>query len=144
MLSSETKVEQFERYGSADLSYYTDEGRFGVAAFSQRGSASFVFRAIPAAPDPHGLGLPEVVHSWADAMRGLVVVTGPTGAGKSTTQAALLDLVNRHRTCHILTIEDPIEYMHNDRRQWSATGKSGSMRPPTTSPCAPPCARTRT
>jgi twitching motility protein PilT len=116
LLSSDTKREHFERYGSADLSYYTDQGRFRVAAFSQRGSASFVFRAIPAAPDPDALGLPEVVHSWADAMRGLVVVTGPTGAGKSTTQAALVDLINRRRTCHILTIEDPIEYLHSDRR----------------------------
>ena len=112
----EVKRRQFEETGSADLSYYTKEGRFRVSAFSQRGSASFVFRVVPTAPVAEDLGLPDVVLSWADAKRGLIVVTGPTGSGKSTTTAAILDLVNRRRSCHILTIEDPIEYLHGDRK----------------------------
>jgi twitching motility protein PilT len=116
VIVSELKRRQLDDDGSCDLSYHTEYGRFRVAAFTQRGSASFVFRAIPAAPDTAQLGLPPVVMSWAEVQRGLVVVTGPTGAGKSTTCAALVDIVNRHRTCHILTIEDPIEYLHHDQR----------------------------
>src|SRR2546428_7634008 len=65
LLSSAHKREQFERHGYADLSYFVDTGRFRVAAFQQRGSASFVFRAIPDAPKPDGLGIPDVVLSWA-------------------------------------------------------------------------------
>jgi twitching motility protein PilT len=114
VLRSEVKRRQYDERGSADLSHHTAEGRFRVAAFTQRGSASFVFRAIPEAPDAQSLGLPNVITSWADALRGLVVVTGPTGSGKSTTCAAVLDLINRRRACHILTIEDPIEYLHTD------------------------------
>jgi twitching motility protein PilT len=114
VLVSDFKRREFETAGSADFSYFAGEDRFRVSAFSQRGSASFVFRAVPAAPDTDSLGLPDVVLSWADALRGLVVVTGPTGSGKSTTGAALIDLVNRRRSAHILTIEDPIEYLHAD------------------------------
>jgi twitching motility protein PilT len=71
---------------------------------------------VPAAPDFSQLGLPEVIPTWADAVRGLVVITGPTGAGKSTTSAALIDIVNHRRSCHVLTIEDPIEYLHTDHK----------------------------
>jgi len=116
VLTSEVKRAEFERNGSADLSYYTPKGRFRVSAFSQRGSASFVFRVVPAAPHAEELGLPETVTSWSDARRGLVVVTGPTGSGKSTTCAAILDQINRRRACHVLTIEDPIEFLHADQK----------------------------
>jgi twitching motility protein PilT len=116
LLGSEAKRRQLEELGSADLSYHTEHGRFRVSAFSQRGSASLVFRVIPAAPVAADLGLPEVVATWADAKRGLVLVSGPTGTGKSTTTAAIVDLVNRRRSCHIVTIEDPIEYLHSDRK----------------------------
>jgi twitching motility protein PilT len=114
VITSELKQRHFEELGSADLSYFNGEARFRVAAFSQRGSNSFVFRVVLSAPDVSQLGLPEVIPSWADAMRGLIVVTGPTGSGKSTTVAAIVDMVNRRRSCHILTIEDPIEYLHTD------------------------------
>jgi twitching motility protein PilT len=114
VLNSDITKRQFEELGSADLSYYTQEARYRVSSFLQRGSPAFVFRVIPAAPDVDELGLPDVIHSWADAMRGLVVVTGPTGSGKSTTVAAVIDIVNHRRSCHILTIEDPIEYLHAD------------------------------
>ena len=116
VLLSEAKQKLFEETGSADLSYFTPHGRFRVAAFTQRGSASFVFRAIPSAPATETLGLPPTVLSWADELRGLVVITGPTGSGKSTTGAALIDRVNQTRPLHILTIEDPIEYLHPDSK----------------------------
>ena len=116
VLTSELKRRQFEEVGSADFSYYTEDARFRVSAFSQRGSASFVFRVIPAAPVAEDLGLPETVTSWADAPRGLIVITGSTGVGKSSTCAAIIDLINQRRSCHILTIEDPIEYLYADRR----------------------------
>ena len=109
------KREQFERVGSADLSYYVGDARFRVAAFLQRGNPSFVFRTIPAAPQAGSLGIPGVVLEWPLAPRGLIVVTGPTGSGKSTTVAALLGLVNAQRNCHIVTIEDPVEFLHEDR-----------------------------
>ena len=113
---SDAKRELFDETGAVDLSYFTTHGRFRVAAFTQRGSASFVFRAIPSAPATETLGLPPTVLSWADELRGLVVITGPTGAGKSTTAAALIDRVNQTRPLHILTIEDPIEYLHPDAK----------------------------
>jgi twitching motility protein PilT len=116
VLTSEVKRRQFEEIGSTDLSYYTEDARFRVSMFLQRGSPSFVFRVIPSAPQVEGLGLPEVVTSWADGQRGLIVVTGPTGCGKSTTNAAILDLINSRRSCSILTIEDPIEFLHFDQR----------------------------
>jgi twitching motility protein PilT len=116
VLTSDAKKQAFKEHGSADLSYFTGEARFRVSAFSQRGAASFVFRVVPDAPEAEGLGLPQVVPSWADAIRGLVVVTGPTGSGKSTTLAAIIDLVNRRRRAHIITIEDPIEFVHPDRK----------------------------
>ena len=115
VLTSDVKRSEFERNGSADLSYFTPKGRFRVSAFSQRGSASFVFRVVPSAPQADELGLPDTVTGWSDARRGLVVVSGPTGSGKSTTCAAIIDRANRRRACHILTIEDPIEFLHVDR-----------------------------
>jgi twitching motility protein PilT len=116
VMVSSLKREQFERDGSTDFSYFTPDGRFRVSAFTQRGSMSFVFRAVPKAPDADELGLPEAIASWSDARRGLVVVTGPTGSGKSTTSAAIIDRINRRRPCHILTIEDPIEFLHPDQQ----------------------------
>jgi twitching motility protein PilT len=115
-LHSQIKRDQYAREGYADLSYYTDDNRYRVAVYSQRGSASFVFRVVADAPTPKGLGIPESVLEWANEIRGLVFVTGPTGSGKSTTSASLLGLVNERRSCHIVTIEDPIEFIHRDAR----------------------------
>jgi twitching motility protein PilT len=114
--TTSVKRRLLDERGSADLSYFIGAGRFRVAAFMQRNCPSFVFRSIPKAPDAETLGLPLVLSSWADEQRGLVLVTGPTGSGKSTTCAALLDLVNERRRCHILTIEDLIEFLHPDKR----------------------------
>jgi twitching motility protein PilT len=128
-LRAPIKREQFDERGSADVSYFIRGGRFRVAAFTQRGSVSFVFRVIPLAPDPTTLGLPEVCMEWADAPRGLIVVTGPTGAGKSTTTASLLSVINDRRSCHIITIEDPIEFLHSDRRALVSQREIGNDAP---------------
>ena len=116
VLTSEHKRGILEQEGSADLSYDASCGRFRCSAFRQRGGTSYIFRTIPEAPDFDELGLPEVVLTWAGAPQGLVIVTGPTGSGKSTTSAALVRRINEGRSCHIVTVEDPIEFIHNDAR----------------------------
>jgi twitching motility protein PilT len=101
----------------ADLAYEApDLGRFRVNVFRQRGDLSVVVRVIPNRIRTVGeLNLPAVVERIADERRGLVLVTGTTGSGKSTTLAAMVDYINRTRRCHIITIEDPIEYTHADQ-----------------------------
>jgi len=89
------------------------KGRFRVSAFVQRDSVGAVLRLVPAEiPTPEDLGLPDHVVEWADHRRGLVLVCGPHGSGTSTTMAALIDHINRSRACHILTLEQPIEFLH--------------------------------
>ena len=109
-------VEEFERDGEADFSLsIAGVGRFRVNAFKQRGSVSIVMRYIPfGVPRFEDLGLPDVIRRLAKEERGIVLVTGTTGSGKSTTLASMIDLVNRSSRKHIVTIEDPIEFMHRD------------------------------
>ena len=91
--------------------------RFRANVFNQRGAVAAAFRTIPwEIKSFQDLGLPEVVARLAEKPRGLVLVTGPTGSGKSTTLAAMLDKINRERQAHIVTIEDPIEYLHSHKR----------------------------
>jgi twitching motility protein PilT len=117
VLTSDLKKGILEQEGSADLSYDSDNaGRFRCSAFRQRGGTSYIFRTIPEAPDFDELGLPEVVLTWTGAPQGLVIVTGPTGSGKSTTSAAMIRRINEGRSCHIVTVEDPIEFIHHDAR----------------------------
>src|SRR3954466_2523141 len=111
ILKSELKKQLYETRGSADLSYHTEAGRFRVAVLSHRGTPGCIFRVIPEAPEATTLGLPPLVLSWSAARERLVVVTGPTGSGKSTTSAALLRIINETRACHIVTVEDPIEFL---------------------------------
>ncbi len=93
------------------------KGRFRVNVFFQRDSVGAVFRAIPNTIKPLSeLGIPAVAAEFADLARGLVLVTGPTGSGKSTTLAGVIDLVNTRRACHIITVEDPIEFLHSHKR----------------------------
>jgi twitching motility protein PilT len=92
------------------------KGRFRVSAFLQRDSVGAVLRMVPAEiPAAEDLGLPDEVIHWADQRRGLVLVCGPHGSGISTTLASLVDRINRSRACHILTIEEPIEFLHRHR-----------------------------
>lgn len=91
-------------------------GRFRVSAFVQRDSVGAVLRLVPAdIPSAEDLGLPEEVVEWTDHRKGLVLVCGPHGSGTSTTMAALVDRINRARACHILTVEQPIEFLHQHR-----------------------------
>jgi twitching motility protein PilT len=111
------KVESFHATGDLDLAFQP-EGlpRFRVNVFRQRGDISLAFRVIPAlVPNFASLGLPPGVERLAGESRGLVLVTGATGSGKTTTLAAIVDHVNRTRRDHIVTIEDPIEIVHEDK-----------------------------
>ena len=114
VLTSEVKRRQFDDRGAVEVSYYTDQARFRASVFRQRGSAALIFRLITEAPTPEGLGIPDAVLQWSKSHQGLVIVGGPTGSGKSTTSAVLIRLINERRPCHIVTIEDPIEYLHPD------------------------------
>ena len=110
----EAHLRQFDENLELDTSYTAPGvGRFRLNVFVQRGSVGAVLRAIPfTVPEFSDLGLPPSVATFADAPRGLVLVTGPTGSGKSTTLASLVDIVNRSRRAHIMTVEDPIEFLH--------------------------------
>ncbi|MCL2280994.1 type IV pilus twitching motility protein PilT [Candidatus Saccharibacteria bacterium] len=101
-----------------DFSFaFGDLGRFRVNAFHERGNLAAALRLIPNdMPSVVELGLPAVVEKFADYPRGLVLVTGPTGSGKSTTLAALVDKINSEKAVHIITIEDPIEFTHKSRK----------------------------
>ena len=110
------RYEQFQATGDLDIAYTADGlPRFRVNAFRQRGATSFALRVIPrTVPSFEQLGLPSGVSRLADEHRGLVLVTGATGSGKTTTLAAIIDHINRTRRSHIVTIEDPIEILHED------------------------------
>jgi twitching motility protein PilT len=112
------KRDRFEETGELDLAYSApDLPRFRVNVFRQRGAISFAFRAIPERiPRFDELHLPPGVARLAAEQRGLVLVTGATGSGKTTTLAAMIDEINRTRRQHIVTIEDPIEVLHHDRK----------------------------
>jgi twitching motility protein PilT len=108
--------DHFDDHHEADFAYsVAGLGRFRVNAFRQRGSAGMVFRRVRhGARSFQELNLPDVIRRLADEPRGLVLLTGPTGCGKTTTLAAMIDHINRTRECHIVTIEDPIEVLHHD------------------------------
>ncbi|MEA2483609.1 MAG: twitching motility protein PilT [Thermoleophilaceae bacterium] len=130
VLTSDLKKRILEEEGSADLSYDSvGAGRFRCSAFRQRGGTSYIFRTIPEAPDFDELGLPEIVLTWTAAPQGLVIITGPTGSGKSTTSAALLRRINEGRSCHIVTVEDPIEFIHHDARSLVSQREIGPDAP---------------
>jgi twitching motility protein PilT len=117
-IMSEKLLEEFEETGEADFSYAAQGvGRFRVNAFRQRGSVSIVMRFIPfGVPKFEDLNLPEAIGKLAKEERGIVLVTGTTGSGKSTTLASMINLVNRTVSKHIMTIEDPIEFLHRDEK----------------------------
>jgi twitching motility protein PilT len=117
LLSAEQAAMYAER-NEYDFSFsWRDEARIRGNAFRQRGATAVALRMIPSdIPRPEQLGLPPVLADFARRHQGLVLITGPTGSGKSTTLASLLDHVNENRACHVITIEDPIEYVHQHKR----------------------------
>jgi twitching motility protein PilT len=119
LIGSNTQaLRTLKEQGSCDLSFSApDVSRFRVNVFRQRGSFAVVMRLIASAvPSVADLGLPRAIRDAASLKNGVVLVTGPTGSGKSSTLAALIDLINETRAEHILTIEDPIEFLHKHKR----------------------------
>jgi twitching motility protein PilT len=116
-LLNETQQEMFERQKELDFSLgVTGDLRFRANIYYQRGSVAAAFRLIPhVIPDMDSLGLPPALKTLTLRPNGLILITGPTGSGKSTTQAAMIDLVNQTRRCHIVTVEDPIEFLHENK-----------------------------
>ena len=110
--------EIFKKRNDMDLAYSVPGlGRFRCNIFIQRGTVGMVFRVIPMRiPTTEELLLPDIIKKIANETRGLILVTGTTGSGKSTTLAAMIDHINANKTDHIMTIEDPIEYLHRDKR----------------------------
>jgi twitching motility protein PilT len=110
--------QRFQEELELDFAYnLPGTGRFRVNVFQQRGSLSMVFRLVPERiPGIDELGFPPVLKEIAMRPRGLVVITGPAGCGKSTTQAAMIDYRNSHDPCHIMTVEDPVEFVHSDKK----------------------------
>jgi twitching motility protein PilT len=117
-IMSPVQKAKFDETREVDLAYgIAGLGRFRVNCFQQRGTVGIVFRVIPfGVKSIEQLHLPKVIESIAMEQRGLILVTGTTGSGKSTTLAAMIDYINSNRTCHIMTIEDPIEFLIRDRR----------------------------
>lgn len=117
LTGNEQATEILEKSGSTDISYSVPGMcRFRVNIFKQRGTFAIVMRVIPTTPPNwQDLNLPPAVRNCAELKNGLVLVTGPTGSGKSTTLAAIIDLINSTRKYHIVTIEDPIEFLHDHK-----------------------------
>src|SRR5437588_5817168 len=116
--NNKAAISMLREQGYCDISYaLPGVARFRVNVFIQRGSCAVVMRVIPTSiPDFKSLGLPETLREIASLRDGLVLVTGPRGSGKSSTLAAILNHINEMETCHIITIEDPIEFLHNHKR----------------------------
>ncbi len=114
---SPERLARFHETGDLDIAYQDEDlPRFRVNAYRQRGATSFAFRAIPKnVPSLEQLGIPAVVRTLAEEHRGLILVTGATGSGKTTTLAAMIDHMNKTRSQHIITVEDPIEILHPDQ-----------------------------
>jgi twitching motility protein PilT len=115
---NERQREIFTKTKELDMAYGVSKlARFRVNVFSQRDSVAMVFRSIPSDPPMiNDLNLPNIVEKISMEQRGLVLVTGTTGSGKSTTLAAMINHINSFRNCHLITIEDPIEFLHRDRK----------------------------
>ncbi len=114
---SKHAMEKLKEEGSCDISYSVPKlSRFRVNIFTQRGSCGIVMRVIPTEiPDFKSLNLPAELNEAASLRPGIVLVTGPTGSGKSSTLAAFVDKINQTKACHVITIEDPIEFLHQHK-----------------------------
>ncbi len=118
LFDKEHHYEEFIEEGEKDFSISMPGiGRFRVAAYTQRGTMAAVLRILQfSQPDPFALGIPQTILDFHKRKKGLILVTGPTGSGKSTTLSAIINLINQNRACHILTLEDPIEYLHSHQK----------------------------
>lgn len=116
-IMTEAQREKFEERGEYDMSFSIPElGRYRVNAYRQRGSVALALRLVSTVvKSAKELGVPESVVELYQRKRGLVLVTGPTGSGKSTTLAAIIDKINNNRDAHVITLEDPIEYLHQHK-----------------------------
>jgi len=117
-MMSNLQREKFDRTNELDLAYgIAGLGRFRVNMFTQRGSISMILRTIPFNVQTlEELQLPQIIKKLTQEQRGLILVTGTTGSGKSTTLASMIDCINSNRTAHVITIEDPIEFLHRDKK----------------------------
>lgn len=117
-IMTEAQKKLFEEKGEHDMSFSMPNlGRYRVNVFKQRGSTAMALRLVgTVVPSPEQLGVPVSVVELYTKKRGLVLVTGPTGSGKSTTLAAIIDKINSNREAHVITLEDPIEYLHNHKK----------------------------
>jgi twitching motility protein PilT len=118
LLGTEKMYSEFQEDGEKDFSLSLPSiGRFRINAYMQRGSMAAAIRVHGfEKPDPQKLGIPDIVLDFRNRMKGLVLVTGPTGSGKSTTLASMVNLINEERQSHIITLEDPIEYLHKHNK----------------------------
>ena len=116
-IMSEPQREKFEEKGEYDMSFSIPEmGRYRVNAYKQRGSVALALRLVETTvKSPKELGVPDSVVDLYQRKRGLILVTGPTGSGKSTTLASIIDKINNNRDAHVITLEDPIEYLHQHK-----------------------------
>lgn len=117
-LISDERYKEFEQKGELDFSYGIENvSRFRINAFKQRGTVSLAIRIIPTSiPDLDQLGAEPILKTFIEKPQGLILVTGPTGSGKSTTLASMIDLINKTQAKHIITLEDPIEYLHKHNK----------------------------
>ena len=116
-IMNEKQKEELDKEGEIDFAYsLASVGRFRLNVFKQRGTYAAALRLLPFdIPDPEKLSIPEAVVEMTGKKRGLVLVTGPTGSGKSTTLASLINVINQEKPVHIITLEDPIEYLHKSQ-----------------------------
>ena len=144
-IMNDRQRKDLEEHLEADFSFEVPGvARFRVNAFNQNRGSGAVFRAIPSKVlTMDDLGMGQVFKTIADKPRGLVLVTGPTGSGKSTTLAAMMDYINDTKYQHILTIEDPIEFIHTRKSVWLISGKCIGIPIASVTPCAQRCEKIR-
>ena len=130
-ITTPANIEAVHTKGGADFGYaFGDQARFRVSVFKAKGNIGIVLRRIPNDMIPlEAIGLPDQIKELLYKPRGLILVTGPTGSGKTTTLTSMLNFINENRACHIITIEDPIEYYHNHKKSMVTQREIGADVP---------------